>query len=136
MQLQEADQGQFRANHVMHTCMFACAPLVAPRMTPASAHALFFDSLTGCKAHRMRAQIMVAVSEKAQRPDIPADLTTTPGGDSPSAAGVISLLQRCWSQDPAGETTLRIALHTACTVRRGGKAWPRPEGCALQNHAT
>ncbi|KAK9807281.1 hypothetical protein WJX73_007482 [Symbiochloris irregularis] len=70
-------------------------------------------------------QIMVAVSEKGQRPDIPEDLTQTPGGDSLAAPGLIDLILRCWHQDPEERpgfdtivTSLRNLLGLVAQQRR------------------
>ena len=43
-------------------------------------------------------QIMTAVLEKGQRPDIPPELAEAPMGNAMVAAPFVALIQSCWSQ--------------------------------------
>lgn len=86
-------------------------------------------------------QIMVAVAERGQRPDIPQDLSVIPGGDSPAAYGLVTLMQRCWSQEPADRPgfdiiviTLRNLLESVARRRPNGKQPTSPGEASSPAH--
>ena len=67
-------------------------------------------------------QIMVSVSEKGQRPDIPAQ---PQGGTFEGWAAYVDLIERCWAADPAQRpsfegaiTDLRELLTETATLSR------------------
>ncbi len=52
-------------------------------------------------------QIMVSVSEKGQRPDIPAQ---PQGGTFEGWAAYVDLIERCWAADPAQRPSFEGAI--------------------------
>eukprot|EP00884_Botryococcus_braunii_P018261 jgi/Botrbrau1/5118/Bobra.0128s0026.1 len=45
-------------------------------------------------------QIIVAIAERRQRPEIPANPASTPGGSFSGISEYIALIKRCWAEDP------------------------------------
>lgn len=56
------------------------------------------------------AQIMVSVSERQMRPDIPGDPEQLQGGTFDGWDAYTGLLQRCWAQEPAARPTFDIVI--------------------------
>lgn len=57
-------------------------------------------------------QIMVSVSEKDQRPDLPEDASTLVGGSFEGWPAYTDLIQRCWTADPAQRPTFESIIAT------------------------
>jgi hypothetical protein len=55
-------------------------------------------------------QIMVSVSERRMRPDIPAKAAELPGGVFDGWAAYTALLQRCWAHEPAERPTFDVVI--------------------------
>ena len=57
-------------------------------------------------------QIMTAVLDKSQRPDIPQDLGQAPMGNSMVAAPFVALIKSCWAQvgDGTGTETTAVVV--------------------------
>ncbi len=45
-------------------------------------------------------QIIVAIAERRQRPEIPADLEALPGGSFAGMPEYLALMKRCWAEEP------------------------------------
>jgi hypothetical protein len=58
------------------------------------------------------AQIMVSVSEKDLRPDLPEDPESLPGGTFDGWDTYVDLIRRCWATDPAERPTFEAIIAT------------------------
>eukprot|EP00884_Botryococcus_braunii_P001372 jgi/Botrbrau1/11235/Bobra.0038s0007.1 len=51
-------------------------------------------------------QVVIAVVSKGERPDVPADLTSLPGGTFEDMEMYINLMSRCWAKDPGDRPSI------------------------------